>query len=172
MNALSSARIVGRILVLLFATGSVPALGQGTPSAQYTLTINGLSPDPIPLLNYSLAESRTPTRVQFGDFAAVAVMSKASPKLMLACANGQIYPSAVLAGQRLDGPQYQFVTITLSNVSITSYQLHANGSDLPTEGFSLNFTRIRMEYVALNPDGTLSDPVVTVWDLSGGAGAS
>jgi type VI secretion system secreted protein Hcp len=90
---------------------------------------------------------------------------------MLACANGQIFSSPVIAGQRLDGPQYQFVTITLSNVSITSYQPRSNGSDLPTESISLSFTRIRMEYVPLNPDGTLGDPIVTTVDVSGGGGA-
>ncbi len=172
MNALSGTRVVRRMIVVLSALASVSTLAQGTPSAQYSLTINGLSPDPVPLSTYSLAEYRPqPTRVQFADLQAVAVMSQVSPKLMLACANGQIFPSAVLAGQRLDGPQYQFVTITLNNVSITSYATHANGSDLPTEEFSLNFTRIRMEYVPLNPDGTLGDPIVTIVDVSGGGGA-
>ena len=172
MNTVLNARIFGRVLVLLSAMVSVPTLAQGTPSAQYSLTINGLAPDPIPLMNYSLSEFRAPGRpAQFDNLVAFAVMSSASPKLMLACANGQIFSSAVIAGQRLDGPQYQFVTITLSNVSITSYQPRSNGSDLPTESISLSFTRIRMEYVPLNPDGTPGDPIVTTVDVSGVGGA-
>jgi type VI protein secretion system component Hcp len=75
------------------------------------------------------------------------------------------FPNAVLVGQRLDGMQQVFLTITLSNVLVTSYKPAASNSDLPKEQFSLSYTRIRTVYQQVNPDGTLGDPVVSCWDI-------
>lgn len=90
-------------------------------------------------------------KVSLQDVHFVAKVSKASPKLMLACATGQHIESASFTIRSPDGRDYLF--IKLKPVYITSYQTGGSSGDIvPTDQFSLNFTTITYTYVAR--DGT------------------
>ena len=93
-------------------------------------------------------------------------MSKASPRLFLACASGQRVKQARLAAVQAGGKQAEFLTLTLTDVMISSYQTGGSeGSDLvPMDQVSLNFAKLAMEYKAQKADGSLDAPVVAGWD--------
>jgi type VI secretion system secreted protein Hcp len=75
-------------------------------------------------------------------------VSKASPKLFLACATGEHIKKAVLICRRAGKEQQEFWKWTFSDLLISSYQAagHTGGDGLPGDQFSLNFTKIEMEY--------------------------
>ena len=94
-------------------------------------------------------------------------MSKASPKLFLACANGEHIKKAVLICRRAGKEQQEYLKWTFSDIVISSYNAggHGGGDGLPTEQFGINFTKIEYEYKEQKPDGTLGGATTTGWDL-------
>ncbi|HET9738637.1 MAG TPA: type VI secretion system tube protein Hcp [Solirubrobacteraceae bacterium] len=94
-------------------------------------------------------------------------LSKASPRLFLACASGQHLKQAKLSAVKAGAKQAEFLTITLNEVLVTSYQ--TGGSEaadiVPMDQVSLNFAKLRMEYRGQKADGSLDAPIVAGWDV-------
>mgnify|MGYP003487809192 CR=1 FL=1 len=138
-------------------------------AVDYFLKIDGIdgeSPDhkhkgEIQLESWSFGESQGGThssgggggagKVQMQDFHFVMKISKASPKLFLACACGQ----------------QEFLKTTFTDILVSSYQTGGSGhSDIvPTDQISLNFAKIEIEYKEQKPDGTLGGAVKAGYDL-------
>ena len=93
-------------------------------------------------------------------------LSKASPKLFLACATGQHLKQAKLTAVRAGAKQAEFLTLTLSDVMVSSYQTGGSeGADIsPMDQVSLNFAKLAMEYRGQKADGSLDAPVIAGWD--------
>jgi type VI secretion system secreted protein Hcp len=104
-------------------------------------------------------------KVSMQDFHFTAQSSKASPKLMLACATGQHIKEAKLTARKAGGDQQEYLIITLKDVVISSYQIGGSGGSAPVDQFSINFAQIEFEYKPQNPDGSLGDPVRAGWDV-------
>jgi type VI secretion system secreted protein Hcp len=107
-------------------------------------------------------------KVSFQDIQIVKHMDKSSPKLMLACASGQHIKKMTLTCRKAGGDQQQFLSYILSDVLVSSYQtgVHGEGDNLiPTDQFSLNFSKIEYEVKEQKPDGTVGGPVKSGWDL-------
>ena len=84
-------------------------------------------------------------KVQMQDFNFTARMSKASPNLMLACASGKHFKSAVLTARKAGKPQAEFLTFSLSDVLVSAYQTGgAEGEVVPMDSVSLNFSKIQI----------------------------
>ena len=100
------------------------------------------------------------------DFHVVKYTDKASPLLMLATASGEHFRSAVLTARRPGtGPQ-GYLTITLSEVMVSSYHIEApDGQTWPVDRVALSFARIEMAYRPQRPDGTVGAPVTAGWDV-------
>jgi type VI secretion system secreted protein Hcp len=98
-------------------------------------------------------------------------MSKASPRLFLACATGQHLKQARLSAVRAGEKAAEFFSLTLSDVRISSYQSGGSeGSDIvPMDQVSLNAAKLAIEYKAMRPDGTVEAPVVAGWDAKSGS---
>ena len=79
--------------------------------------------------------------------------SKASPLLLLACASGQHIKSAVLTARRAGGGkgQFEFLTISLADVLITSFEVNATADNGPFDEVSLAFAQIVVDYREQNP---------------------
>lgn len=144
-------------------------------------TIDGESTDSkhkgeIDIESWSWGESQTGShsaaggggagKVHMQDFHFVMRMNKASPKLMLACANGQHIPKAVLTMRKAGKEQQEYAKITMSDLLISSYQTggSAKGDIIPLEQISLNYAKIEFEYKEQKPDGTLGAPVKSGWN--------
>ena len=107
-------------------------------------------------------------KVQMQDLHFTTRVSKASPKLFLACATGTHIKQAKLAAVRAGATQAEFLTWTVSDVLVTGYQTGATEGEVPTDGVSLNFAQIRVEYNAHKADGSLEPPVTAGWDAKTG----
>lgn len=103
-------------------------------------------------------------RAHFADLQITKVIDKSSPTLMLAVANGKHYKTAVLSVRKTGGSS-DFLTIMMSDVTITNYQASGNSGDLPTDSFSLNFSKIQFQYQQQNSDGGVGSIFSSGWDL-------
>lgn len=152
----------------------------------YFLVLEGLGGDTrapgqseqLEIMSFSWGQTRTGAhsggggggggKVNVQDFHFTMKVSKASPKLMLACATGQHIKRAILTARKAGGEQQEYLTITLTDVYISSYSL--SGDSVPVDQFSLNFAKIEYKYVPLHPDGSQGEPVQTEYDVKTGRG--
>jgi type VI secretion system secreted protein Hcp len=105
-------------------------------------------------------------KVTTGPLIVTARASKASPPLLLACATGRRFDTAVLSARRAGGGkgQFEFLKITLTDVVITSYEVNANGESGPMDEVSLAFARIAVSYQEQHPDGSPGETTQVHWD--------
>jgi type VI secretion system secreted protein Hcp len=105
-------------------------------------------------------------KVQMQDFNFSTRFSKASPSLMVACASGKHFKSAVLTARKAGKGQQEFLTFSLSDVLVSAYQTGGvEGEVLPGDSVSLNFSKIQVEYKQQNPDGSLGGSIKAGWDV-------
>jgi type VI secretion system secreted protein Hcp len=131
----------------------------------------------IELDSWSWGESQTGThhtgggggagKVSMQDFHMTMKHNKASPKLFLSCATGTHIKKGVLVCRKAGGEQQEFLTVTLTDLLVSSYQTGGSGhSDIvPVDQVSLNFAKIEMEYKPQDAKGGLGAPIKTGWDL-------
>lgn len=105
-------------------------------------------------------------KVQVQDFNFTAKVSKASPTLLLACASGKHIKSAVLTARKTGKPEAEFLTFSLSDVLVSSYQTGASeGEMVPVDSVALNFSKLQVEYKVQKADGSLGASVKAGWDV-------
>ena len=105
-------------------------------------------------------------KVQMSDFNFMATTSKASPKLFLACANGQHMKEAKLSAVKAGAMQQEYLSWTFSDVLISAYQTSGSGGDVSMDSVSLAFSKVKLEYRAQKADGSLDAPIVAAWDVA------
>lgn len=106
-------------------------------------------------------------RVAMNDFSFTMRLSKASPKLLLACAEGDHIKAAWLTARCGAGKQADyFLKWTWSDLLISSYQSSAAEGDAPRDQVSFNFSKIEVEYKEQRADGSfVGAPFKAGWDL-------
>ncbi len=106
-------------------------------------------------------------KVNIQEFHFSSMLDKSGPKLVIACASGTNIKTAVLTGDQAAAPQNEFLKITLSDVTIASYEIgSSNGADArPTQQISLRAGKIEFEYRQQKPDGTLGEITKSGWDV-------
>jgi type VI secretion system secreted protein Hcp len=106
-------------------------------------------------------------KVQMQDFHFVMKSNKASPKLFLACAQGEHIKSAILTCRKAGKEQQEFLKYTFTDLLVSSFQTSGSGSGdvLPMDQISFNFTKLETEYKEQKADGTLMGPIKTHYDL-------
>lgn len=81
---------------------------------------------------------------------------KGSPALMLACATGRHFATAELVVTVPNSEQSaEYLHFVLSDCIMTGYQVGGDGL-LPSDSFSLNFTKIDYKQSVFNSDGVAS----------------
>lgn len=106
-------------------------------------------------------------KASFQDVHFTTKVSKASPKLALACACGTHIKKAVLTIRKQGKEQQEFYVVTLEDLLVSSYQSggHEGGGGVPTDQFSLNFAKIKFTYKAQKADGSLDTGVDFVYNV-------
>jgi type VI secretion system secreted protein Hcp len=106
-------------------------------------------------------------KVDVQDLHFTSRVSKASPKLFLACASGQHFKDAKLVGRKAGKSQQEFLTWTFTDLLVTGYQTGGTegGEVLPSDQVSLNFAKLKVEYRTQKADGSLDAPVSGGWDV-------
>lgn len=90
-------------------------------------------------------------------FQFTAKVNASSPKLMLACATGQHFTSAVLSVLRPGPGSGVFLKYTLSDLLVSSYQMVTNAtSGAVLDSVSLHCTKVQIEYHRSNPAPALA----------------
>ncbi len=107
-------------------------------------------------------------KASFQDFHFTSSVSKASPKLFLACCTGEHIKQCVITCRKAGENQTEFYVIKLTDILISSFeQAGSSSSDaVPTDSFSLNYSKVEMEYRPQSRDGATSSPVKAGWDLA------
>ena len=125
-------------------------------------------------------------KVHFMDFHITKKVDKSSPKLMLACADGEHLKSASFLVRKAGGEQLEYLKIKLTDVLVSSYKsagseavliglllpaiqgAHKGGDEIPMEQVSLNFAKIEFSYQPQGADGKpQGGPIMAGWDVKG-----
>ncbi len=154
------------------------------PAVDYFLKIDGIPGesqddkhmDEIDLESWSWGEANSGTsaggggggagKVNMNDFSFAMRANKASPKLFLACANGQHIASAQLTCRKAGKEGQEYLKIKFNDLLISNYQTGGSAGDVvPLEQISFNFSKIEFSYAPQKADGSLDSPVVHNYDL-------
>ena len=153
--------------------------------ADYFLKIDGVEGESqdkthaneIHLLSWAFSESNIGNsstgggsgagKVSMQDFHFTMNTCKASPKLFLACAQGEHIKKGVLVCRKAGKDQQEYLKWTFSDLLISSFHTSGSGGsdNLPMDQVSFNFTKAEVEYKEQNIDGTLKGPVKAGYDL-------
>jgi len=94
-------------------------------------------------------------------------IDKASPNLMLYCANGKHFTEALLTVRKAGENPLEYLKITMTDLLISSVTTGGSGGeDRLTENVSLNFAKFKVEYTPQKKDGTGDAPVTIGWDIA------
>ena len=106
-------------------------------------------------------------KVSMQDFHFVMRVSKASPKLLLACADGSHLARADLVCRKAGKDQQEFLKFTFTDLVVSSYQTGGSGASdiIPVDQVSFSFSKIEVEYREQKADGTLGAAAKAGWDL-------
>lgn len=108
-------------------------------------------------------------KVKMQDIVITKHRGAASATLQLAVFSGKHFPKAEIKFFRSGNEPSRtspYLTITLEDVIISSWQLSGSGTEQPMESFSINFARMKFEeVVGTNPDGTVKK-VTKGWDFA------
>jgi len=105
-------------------------------------------------------------RLDFCDFSFTTPVNEASPRLLRACANGELIEAAQLAcclsGDR--EPQ-EFLTVRFANCLIRSIQTRGSAGAIPLDQISLSYGTVQYEYRPMRPNGSLGTAIPFGWNL-------
>jgi len=105
------------------------------------------------------------------DFHFTQRVCKSSPALMLFCADGTHIKKAVLTCRKAGKDQQEYLKIEMEDVVVSSFQTGGSqGSVLPTDQVSLNFSKIHYEYKPQKQDGTLGGGIKKWWSVKTNTG--
>jgi type VI secretion system secreted protein Hcp len=105
-------------------------------------------------------------RVSMNDFSFTMRLSKASPKLFLACAEGDHIKAAWLTARRGAPKQTDyFLKWSFSDLLVSSYGTGAAAGTVPQDQVSFAFDKIEVEYKEQRADGTFGAAFKAGWDV-------
>jgi type VI secretion system secreted protein Hcp len=104
-------------------------------------------------------------KVTMNDFSFVMKLSTPSPKLFLACAQGEHIKSAWLTAHRAGAKTDYFLKWSFADLLVSSYQTGATSGEAPLDQVSFNFSKIEVEYKLQKPDGSLGPGIKAGWDV-------
>jgi type VI secretion system secreted protein Hcp len=106
-------------------------------------------------------------KVSVQDLQVNKYICKASPTLMLFCANGKHIPECVLVVRKSGETALEYMKLTMKDCLITSISLGGSGSqDRLTESISINFAEFSYEYTPQKADGSGDAPVTIGWSIA------
>ncbi|MEP7048907.1 MAG: type VI secretion system tube protein Hcp [Pseudomonadota bacterium] len=134
--------------------------------------------DEIDILSWSWGVTQTGTaqvgrgggagKVQVNDLTITKYVDRASPILLKQCCSGKHMKTAVLAVRKAGGSPLEYLKITMEDLIISAVTHGGAGSDDKlTENVTLNFARVKFEYVPQKKDGSGDASIPMGWDIAG-----
>lgn len=105
------------------------------------------------------------SKAVFEALAVTKFVDVSSPMLALAAGDGRQFKTAILVFQKPGKQPVVFWKITLTDVIVKAYGASSSAASVPTEQVKLGFARIEWNYSRQMPDGKMSSPVKSGWDL-------
>lgn len=106
------------------------------------------------------------SKSSFSDLSLTKIADKASTNLFISCATGKHIGTGKLHIRKAGDGQKEFETVNLTEVFVTSWSTSgADGSGIPSESFSLNFSKVEFDYKAQKADGSLDASTKKTYDL-------
>lgn len=106
-------------------------------------------------------------KVNVQDLSFTKYIDKSSPDLMLACCNGKHFPDAKLVVRKAGENPLEYITITLTDVLVTSVSTGGSGGeDRLTENVTLNFAKVKLNYVEQTEKGAAGAKPQMGWDIA------
>jgi type VI secretion system secreted protein Hcp len=109
-------------------------------------------------------------KASFADFSFTMQTSKATPKLMQACASGKHIAKAMLYCRKStgDGGQQDYMIWTMSPVIVSSYHSGgSSGAEIPIDSVSLNYGAVNIEYkMQGDTAGSLTTAGTFKWNIT------
>ena len=109
-------------------------------------------------------------KASFQDFHFVSNLQKSSPSIWLKCATGEHIKQGLITVRKAGGNQFEFYKVTLTDVLVSSFQQGGDAgglSDRPTEQISLNFQKVRTDYMLQTDKGTVGGTFTAEFDVRG-----
>jgi len=94
-------------------------------------------------------------KAQVHDIHITKEVDKSTPNIFVNCVSGKHHKTATITARSAGEKPHEYLKITLEEVFISGYQLHASGGKgHPKESFSLNFATVEQEHKIQKADGT------------------
>lgn len=107
-------------------------------------------------------------KANFQDVSVTKWVDKASPILMLYCANGDHFSEAQLIVRKAGKTPLEYIIVNMKKVMVTSVSTGGSGGeDKLTENVSLNCAEMEVHYVEQKDDGSGEAPIEFKWDIAG-----
>ena len=105
-------------------------------------------------------------KVNVNDLSFVKWVDKGSTDLMLACCKGTHLKKAVLVCRKAGDTPLEYLTITMEDLLVSSYSTGGSGGeDKLTENVSLNFAKIKIDYIEQKQDGSAGEKPKMAWNI-------
>ena len=105
-------------------------------------------------------------KVNVQDISFTKYIDKSSPDLVLAACNGKHFDKATLVVRKAGEKPLEYLTITMSDVIITSISTGGSGGeDRLTENVTLNFGIFKLDYVEQTKTGGTGDKPSVGWNI-------
>ncbi len=106
-------------------------------------------------------------KVNVQDLSFTKYIDKSSPDLMLYCCNGKHIPEAKLVVRKAGETPLEYLTITMNDLIVTSVSTGGSGGeDRLTENVTLNFAKVKVNYVEQTEKGAAGAKPQMGWDIA------
>jgi type VI secretion system secreted protein Hcp len=107
-------------------------------------------------------------KVNVQDLSLTKYIDLSSPDLMLACCNGKHFPEATLVVRKAGETPLEYLKLTLTEVLVTSVSTGGSGGeDRLTENVTLNFAKVKVDYIEQTEKGGTGGKPKMGWDIAG-----
>ena len=120
----------------------------------------------LPLTGDTANTERTAGRPQFSEMNFSKMTDQSTPSMYNACAKGDKLGAATIHIGRNEGGIFMLLMkYTLTNAMISNINT-SGGGGVPSDSFSINFTKIQSEFTQQNADSSKKGTASFGWDLA------
>jgi len=106
-------------------------------------------------------------KANFQDISLTKYVDTASPILMLYCANGGHFAKGKLVVRKAGKKPLEYLIINMEKVMVTKVTTGGSGGEEKlTENVTLNFAKVKVEYVEQKDDGSGKPAKTFLWDIA------
>jgi type VI secretion system secreted protein Hcp len=107
-------------------------------------------------------------KVDVQDISLVKYVDKASPTIMLKCAQGKHFPKVELVVRKAGGDEpLEYFKLQMDDVIVTSYSTGGSGGeDRLTESISFNFAKVKSTYAVQTKAGVKESENEFTWNIA------